>query len=251
MSGALRGWRVWVSRAGHQARGLCALIEDAGGEPLRLPALEIRPLSVDWSLVGESDWLIFVSRNAVEQAFDRCPDLHRRAGRVAAIGRATRRALRQRDIAVAEMPADGFDSEALLRLPAFRDIAGQRVSIVKGRGGRALLADTLRRRGARVEPIDVYRRALPEYSVETLRRAFTDGLDAMIATSGEVLDNMSRLIGERRALFDAPLIVVSQRVADRASRLGFTRIGVSREPGDEALLQALIAQRERNSTGKP
>ncbi len=250
MSNALRGWRIWVSRAAHQARGLCALIEDAGGEPLCLPALEIRPVSLDWSLVGDSDWLIFVSRNAVEQAFEQCPRLDRRAARIAAIGRATRAALSQRNITVAEMPADGFDSESLLRLAAFRDIAGQRVSIVKGRGGRALLADTLRRRGARVASIEVYQRALPAYSAETLRRAFSDRLDAMTATSGEVLDNMSRLLGERRALYDAPLIVVSQRVADRAARLGFTRVEVSREPGDAALLQALIEQRGRNSTGK-
>ncbi len=251
MKDMLRGWRVWVSRPARQARGLCALIEDAGGEALCLPALEIRPVSLDWSPVGDSDWLIFVSRNAVEQAFEQCPDLARRAGRIAAIGRATRAALRQRNITVAAMPAAGFDSESLLRLAAFRDIAGQRVSIVKGWGGRALLADTLRRRGAQVASIEVYRRAPPVYSAETLRRTFADGLDAMTATSGEVLDNMSRLLGERRALYDVPLIVVSRRVADRAARLGFTRVEVSREPGDEALFQALVEQRGRHATGRP
>jgi uroporphyrinogen-III synthase len=41
----LAGRRIVVTRPAGQAEGLCALIRDAGGEPLEIPALEIRDLA--------------------------------------------------------------------------------------------------------------------------------------------------------------------------------------------------------------
>ena len=40
---ALAGLRVLVTRPAHQAEELCALIERAGGIPVRFPTIEIAP----------------------------------------------------------------------------------------------------------------------------------------------------------------------------------------------------------------
>jgi uroporphyrinogen-III synthase len=56
-----------------------------------------------------------------------------------------------------------FDSESVLALPAFQApaVAGRRVLILRGDGGRDLLGDTLRARGAEVEYLTCYHRNGP------------------------------------------------------------------------------------------
>ena len=41
-------------------------------------------------------------------------------------------------------------------------LAGKNIFIIRGKGGRALLGDTLSARGAQVNYVEVYKRALPE-----------------------------------------------------------------------------------------
>ncbi len=245
MSRSLCGWRIWVPRASEQAGPLCELIRAHDGDPLCLPALRIQPLEAGWPFDTPPDWVIFVSTNAVEHGFTRFPELNRYLGAVAAIGRATRAALLSRCGAGVRvtMPSGGFDSEALLAMPEMQEVAGRRVLIVKGEGGRRDLADALRARGAEVIEQAVYRRALPEYPRVRLDAAFATPLDAALATSGEVLDNMRRLLGGRGCCRDTLLITPSRRVAARPAATAFGRVIVSREPGDAAMFDALLEAR--------
>jgi uroporphyrinogen-III synthase len=50
------------------------------------------------------------------------------------------------------------DSEGLLALPQLQVVAQRRIVLVKGPGGRELIADTLRERGAEVIEFNCYRR---------------------------------------------------------------------------------------------
>src|SRR5690606_23076345 len=102
------------------------------------------------------DWAIFASIAAVEHGL---PRVRSRIGetRIAAIGAATANALRTAGVRVDAVP-DREESEGLLELPAFHDMTGATVWIVRGRGGRGLLAETLRARGADVAFVEVYER---------------------------------------------------------------------------------------------
>ncbi len=64
-------------------------------------------------------------------------------------------------------PQDGFDSEAVIALPEFAAdaVRGRKVLIFRGDGGRELLADTLRERGASVEYVTCYRRYLSRWPI--------------------------------------------------------------------------------------
>ncbi len=61
------------------------------------------------------------------------------------------------------------------------------------------------------------------------------------ATSNAVLENLFSLLGEQGAqqLRETMLVVVSERMAQRAAELGCTRVRVAASARDQDLLQAL------------
>jgi uroporphyrinogen-III synthase len=250
MAADLAGRGVLVTRPAHQAEGLCRLVEQAGGRPVRFPVLAIAgPGEADavearLHRLGDYQLLLFVSPNAVQwgMAFiERAGGLP--AGlRLAVVGKASAAALKARcgrdpDL----MPADGFDSEALLALPELQAVGDRRVLIVRGSGGRELIAETLRRRGAQVDYAEVYRRVRAETDPALLGADPTASVHVAAVTSVEALDHLDALVGDRLRpwLHRLPLVVVSSRIAEAAHKRGFTGpIRVSREPGDAAVVAA-------------
>ena len=210
----------------------------AGGRPFLFPAIEIEPLP-ERPLVRleEFDLAVFVSPTAVECAFER---IRRANVPVAAIGSGTRRALQAAGASEVLAPEKGADSEALLSLPELHEVAGKRILIVRGEGGRELLADTLAARGASTEYLECYRRVLPHPDVAPLTAAWDRGeIDAVTVSSGASLDNLITLLGVGR-LAAKPVFVNHARVAERAREVGIPEAIVA-GPGDEETTDALVA----------
>jgi uroporphyrinogen-III synthase len=241
----LRGLGVLVTRPQAQADGLCRSIEAAGGRALRLPTVEIQaptaPEVAAGLLAERWDLLIFISRNAVEGALALVDATHLAAVmQRAAVGKATAGAMADAGIPATLLPPSGYDSEALLALPALSRLAGKRVLIVRGEGGRALLGDRLAERGASVSFAEVYRRALPAIDAGAALRAWEDDLHLLTATSDEVLDNLLTLTpgSLQIQLKRLPLVVISERNAEHAASLGFEQVTAA-GAGDAAMLAAL------------
>ncbi|WP_323845890.1 uroporphyrinogen-III synthase [Microbulbifer magnicolonia] len=251
--GSLRGKRILITRPAHQSRDWCELLQAAGAQVDSVPMLAIEPIDsgppmqaikqriLDFDQIEHA---LFVSQNAVRLGFewleDYWPQLPQ-GPRYYAIGAATARALRNHGVACAS-DGDSMDSEALLSLPALQQVAGQRILIFRGCGGRTLIGDTLRARGGRVDYCEVYRRILPAEAPAQLARYGTQP-DAITVHSGETLANLAKCIEQsaRDALFGVPIVCPSPRVADQARRLGFSRCGAARNAGDSAMLEALLA----------
>jgi len=243
-----------VTRPRAQGAGLVTMIEAAGGRAIFFPTLEIRAPADAGKLralldrLDAFDLAIFISPNAVRTALAALEA--RRGGRpwpaplrVAAVGEGTRRALAQRGFTQVLAPEGRADSEALLDLPELARVAGKNMVIFRGEGGRALLADTLRARGAQVENAECYRRAQPEADAGALLAAWeAGGVQAVTVSSGEGLDNLCAMIGERglARLRATPLFVPHARIAGQAARLGLGPAHVA-GPGDREMLAALVA----------
>lgn len=254
----LAGVGVLVTRPAHQADRLCALIKAAGGTAVRFPALAIvapedpeAARAVVDRLAG-FDLAVFISANAVQYGLALLGGAKGLpAGlSIAAIGAATARALAQAGCRVDLRPEGGFDSEALLAAPELQDMAGRRVLIFRGQGGRELLADALRQRGASVEYAEVYRRARPEASADgVLRRWQAGDIHIVTATSNDALRNLYDLLGEpgRSQLRETPLVVVSTRMLKLARELGIAAEVMVAAPGDDTLVQAIVDWRHRLS----
>ncbi|SDW02163.1 uroporphyrinogen-III synthase [Thiocapsa roseopersicina] len=244
----LGGRGVLVTRPAAQADGLCRLIEAANGRAIRVPSIEIAPVADPreaGALLAESwDMLYFVSPNAVEQALALVPDgSWPGVEKVAAVGRATAQALTDAGRAPELVPEQRFDSETLLAMPELADMRGRRVLIVRGEGGRALFAETLRARGAEVRFAEVYCRLRPAFDPAPLLSRWTETVAAVTATSDEVMLNLMEMLGPegRAPLLATPLVVVAERTAEKARGLGFVQVAVAERAEDAAIVRALCA----------
>jgi uroporphyrinogen-III synthase len=248
---ALAGRRVVVTRPAGQAGHMAALIRAAGGEPLLFPALEIfdTPETPQLRALIERldafDIAIFISANAVSRALAlvRARRAWPPAMRVATVGRGSERELQRHGFAAVIAPRERFDSEALLDLPELKQVAGRRVVIFRGEGGRELLGDTLVARGAEVEYAECYRRGRPQADpAPLLERCARQELDAFTVTSSEGLANLRDMLGEpgRSCLERTPLFAPHERIVAAARALG-VRTVVLTAGGDEGLVAGLAA----------
>jgi uroporphyrinogen-III synthase len=258
----LKGITVLVTRPEHQAEHLCEIIEAHGGRAQRLPVLEIRALSDTDALdrlcerLGDFDVAVFISVNAVRMGLQHIRALRAwPAGvKIATVGASSAQALNDFGLTVDYTPQHEFSSEALLALGPLQDMTGRKVVIFRGEGGRPLLGDTLRERGAEVTYAEVYRRARPQMEPRALMRYWADGLvDVITVASNESLENLCAMAGEagRPLLRRIPLVVVSWRTAELARRLGFdVEPVVAQNASDEAVLAALLRWRRAAATGR-
>lgn len=249
----LAGLSVLVTRPAHQSEPLCDLIAAAHGRPIRFPTLEIRgptdKLAARRELEGarRADLLLFVSANAVRYAFPLLPDQLPLDVAIGAVGRATAQALAEAGLDATLVP-ERMDSEGLLALPALQAVQGKRVYILRGNGGRELLTEVLRERGAEVRAVEVYRRQVPANppGIANLVSNWDRMAQIVTATSNAILDNLFSLLGERGAalLRRTPLVVASQRMAEHAIALRCEAVYVAASAGDPDIVATLCAVAE-------
>lgn len=252
-SGPLAGRTIVVTRPLAQAGPLAEAIAAAGGRPLIFPLLEISPAPDPAPLAAAVDRLhdyvlaVFISPNAVDHAL---PAILAHGPwpaslQPAAVGQGTVKALLAHGVAGCVAPTERFDSETLLALPALAKEAvdGKRVAIFRGDGGRELLAETLRERGATVDCVTCYRRSGPSAGLTPLLQAWRAGqLDALTVSSSEGLRHLVELLDRegRDFLQKTPLFVPHARIADSAAALGLNNIILS-GAADAGIMAALLA----------
>ncbi len=243
----LAGLTVVVTRPRGQAAGLLRRIEQLGGKPLPFPLLEIEAVRDDHVLreqmgrIGQVDLAIFVSPNAVRYglAAIRATGPLPSTLKIATVGLGSAKALREEGIGHVIAPTERFDSEGLLALPEMQNVAGMRVMIFRGDGGRELLGDTLKARGAVVEYVTCYLRSKKGLDLAALQTAAPD---VLTVTSTEALGHLWEMLDEaqRRALCEVTLFLPHERIAAAARQQGWRQVVVT-ESGDDGLLSGLIA----------
>jgi len=249
----LNNLHILITRPASQGRALCDLISARGGHPIHFPTIAFGP-PLDQAgflqsliLLGEQDWLIFISPQAVhasitqiQRLWPHFPD----SVKWAAIGGGTAKALEEAGITAVLYPDKEQNSEGLLNLPAFHQVAGKKIAIIRGVGGREWLDKGLAERGAHVLPVIAYERILPKVDVSPcLEQLRQKNIDIIVCTSYESLCNLKTLLGETALPFlrEIPVIVISERIKMLAKDLGFSRIWVARNMSERGILD-LIAE---------
>jgi uroporphyrinogen-III synthase len=244
---------ILVTRPAGQAADLCAGVAAAGHTAHHLPLLEVQPLArpsatqrqqlLDLDLYQH---IIFVSGNAVRWGMQWIESFWPQLPvgiNWYAVGEGTARQLAEFGIA-ALVPDGAMTSEGLLALPPLREVADQRVLIIKGEGGRQALAAELGARGARVDELACYRRSAPQLAPGELAGCLVRWRIALVMiSSGEGLANLLALLSpaETSKFVDITVLVPSPRVAELARKAGFRRVMIADNASDSAMLSALSA----------
>jgi uroporphyrinogen-III synthase len=223
---------ILVTRPSPQGETLCQLMKAAGENPIHFPTIEIQP--IPFSIKGHYDWLIFTSPQAVYHSIATLQPIQ---SSLAAIGPGTAAVLQQYQLNPITYPETDSNSEGLLALPAFQNVKNQAIALIKGEGGRDLLAKELTARGAIVTPLIAYRRTLPENPFIP-----TAKIDMIIATSNNIIENLKELLGEK--VLAIPIIVVSERMRVFAKKSGFKQIFLAKTASHDAIMACSLLVKE-------
>ena len=241
-------WRVLLTRPAEESATLAATLSEAGIFSSSLPLLDIEPLPITPERqavlrdLGRYCAVIVVSKPAARLALQQL-DQARPHLRWFSVGAATAQVLADRGLDV-HYPQTGDDSEALLQLPALREAIARpdaRVLILRGEGGRELLAERLREQGASVDYLELYRRFLPAYDSGVLtQRIQLERLNGLVVSSGQGFLHLQALAGpDWPQVAQMPLFVPSPRVYEMARAAGAEKVVDCRGASAAALLVAL------------
>ena len=251
----LAGVRVLVTRPRGQSELLVNAITERGGVAVEFPVIEVcerdpDDIAADTSRLFTPDIVIFVSVNAV-----RCGLSLAGSARIAAVGPATARLIEEQGRNVDIRSPAGFNSEHLLATPDLQQVSGKVIRIIRGNGGRELLARALRDRGATVEYVEVYRRQVPEYGAEDIarveRQLLAGEIDIVTVMSVDSLTNLIALLPStsHTALQETPLVTPASRVIKEAEdRFPGIATTLARGPQAKEMIEAIEAC---TNSGKP
>lgn len=270
--GDLQGLHIVVTRPRAQAESWAESLRNLGARVSLLPLMEIVPLQQPEAIGAIKNRIlnfdcyqkaIFVSQNAVEYGFawieDYWPQLPQGVS-FFAVGESTSKLLQSYGARVTDLArtqTGAMTSEALLQSPHLQNLAGEKIVIFRGQGGRTHLGEVLLERGAKVDYCELYERSLPADAAQQCAQLFQPAgdnscrdLSGVILTlhSGEAFANLIstlQQIGSAELLLQLQcglgLLVPSQRVAEQAASAGFHRVYTADNATDASMLQRLTS----------
>jgi uroporphyrinogen-III synthase len=262
----LRGIRVLVGRARHQAGALSGELRKRGAQVIEIPFIEIRkprsfqPLDAALKNLGTYDWLILTSVNGVEAMWERVdqlrlPTTNLSGPRIAAIGPATKKAIERRGAKVAVVPKE-YVAESVVR-SLKKKVKGKRVLLVRAKVARDVIPRELRKAGAHVDVVEAYQTVVPQSSRARLRATLKNPKKrphVVTFTSSSTVKNFVELLGSTRSPKTRQTTLAEIRMAS----IGPVTSSTLREQGlpvdiaaKEFTIPGLIAAMERAFATQP
>lgn len=285
----LQGLHLLVTRPQAQALPWAEKLVALGAKITCQPMLSIAPVEdpVSKRLIAsqvmrldEYQSIIFVSQNAVNAGLawidEYWPQLPSGLT-VLAIGSTTAALLEEKlshlDGSIIS-PKAAMNSEDLLALAALASVKGEKILIMRGKGGRSHLGDSLTKKGARIDYCELYHRVIPDTIDQQKISTFRNSpLTPVVVThSAETLTNLCAALLSKQTTpkatkrtpanasqaavnnegDDLPwfkqqaLLVPGKRVAAKAAALGFKHIIVADNATHKSMIGALHEWRQHN-----
>ncbi len=201
----LVGKRILITRAREQSGNFAAQLEKLGAEVIAFPTIEIvSPLH--WGEVDRAmdrlksyDWIIFTSANGVNFFWQRVKERGKplrlpSSLNVCAIGPATAKQLKKKRVSVHYIPRE-FMAESILEGFQKMIIRGKRILLARAKKARDILPKGLRKMGADVDVLAVYRTIRPKGGSKRLRRLLgEEEIDVIAFTSSSTVNHFAELL---------------------------------------------------------
>jgi uroporphyrinogen-III synthase len=278
----LKGLRILVGRARHQAGALSSELRKLGATVLEIPFIEIRqprsfvPLDSALRNLDHYDWLILTSVNGVVAMWQRLAKLKLEAAalsapkvregyefpraakakkqmaaartlRIAAIGPATKKAIEQRGVKVDVVPKE-YVAESVVK-SLRRRVNGKRVLLVRAKVARDVIPRELRQAGAHVDVVEAYETLVPKSSQARLRAALSNPQrrpHIVTFTSSSTVRNFVALAGGRAAGLDHTRFAsIGPVTSSTLKKLGLPVDIKAKEFTIPGLVEAIIRARPR------
>jgi len=201
----LSGKRILITRAREQADQFTSHLKRLGAEVIVFPTIEIVP-PLRWDRVDQAiarlkayDWVIFTSANGVHYFWQRLKERgnHFRVPsslKVCAIGPATANQLREKGVRVDYIPRE-YIAEAILDGFEKMTLQGSQILLARARIARDVLPRGLRKMGAEVDVVEVYRTVKPKGGARRLRQLLADEkIDLITFTSSSTVNHFVELL---------------------------------------------------------
>ena len=245
----MSGKDVWITRPQGQAGKLLHALQETGANGRHIPLLAIVRKALDSDNkkiimnLDNYDLVFYISSNAARIGLDVISDFWPQYPQGIinfSVGPTTAAVLSEAGLSVL-YPAIGMSTEALLAMPELAKINGKKALIIKGDGGRELLAQALESKGAEVTELALYRRQCPDYDVAELCANFQKKPpDFVVISSSEALDNFISLFRSTGdSMLNVGLLVTSDRIASRAGEFGFKQVHVLPGATDSAIMEPI------------
>lgn len=263
----LFGRRILVTRPREQAGEMSDLIESLGGEPIEAPFIRIVPpedhseMDAACAAIGQFDWLVFSSANAVEAFMQRliASPLDLRAlakTRLCAVGPATTERLARYGLKVDLTPAEYRAESVIAAFTQSGSVTGLSVLIPRADIGREIIGDELRRQGAHVTEVVAYRTVVvdPEREGEpdVYRMLLDKQLDVVTFASASSVRSFVRAFGKDQAadlLRPVDVAAIGPVTAEAAAQYGIHTTILPSQYTVPALVDAIVQHLHRRPVG--
>jgi uroporphyrinogen III methyltransferase/synthase len=201
----LAGKKILTTRTREQSSDFAIRLRDLGAEVIEFPTIEIVP-PLRWGEVDRAidrlksyDWIIFTSANGVNFFWQRVTERGKNLRlpsslKVCAIGPATANQLKKKRVPVHYVPKE-FIAESILEGFGKMVLKGKRILLARAKKARDILPIGLRKMGAEVEVVAVYRTIRPRGGEKRLKKLLAEGkIDVITFTSSSTVNHFAELL---------------------------------------------------------
>ncbi len=205
MKKPLAGKRILITRTREQSGDFSTRLRKLGAGVIEFPTIEVVP-PTRWKELDQAidrlesyDWILFTSANGVNFFWQRLEERGKSPRlpsslKVCAIGPATARELKRKGASVRYVPKE-FIAESILEGLKKSRMEGKRVLLARAKKARDILPQGLRKLGADVDVVEVYRTVKPKGGSKKLKKLLTEEkIDAITFTSSSTVSHFADLL---------------------------------------------------------
>ncbi len=256
----LFGSRIVVTRPREQADALSRRLKELGAEVIEVPTIKIdhptkRTDLVDALLeLNSYDWLVFTSPNGVTSFFDyffkQFHDMRDLGGaRIAAVGPATARRLKDLHLQVDLMPEEALSASIAEAFTEFESIENLKICLLRAEVANPELPAALEALGAIVDDVACYR-TVPELNDPSgeAAKVLAGGADWITFTSGSTVEHFHTRFNLPELLLKFPqikLASIGPETSKALAALGLKPSLEARQHTIDGLIEALLAEHRK------